>query len=100
MSACEICVYAREHGSWPDLKFTHCRDCHRTWPMRATTPHCTVCHRHFGGQRGFDRHIRFSAAGPVCTDPASLSPPLTLDEGGVWRSERPAAFQNRREGLR
>ncbi|MCP4307574.1 MAG: hypothetical protein GY788_22420 [bacterium] len=72
---CAPCAYAREHGWWgPDHRtetgqeLTHCRDCHRSWPMRSAEAHCKGCCQHFKSPRVSERH----RIAEECHDPRTL----------------------------
>ena len=45
--------------------------------------HCGVCHRTFGGLKGFDAHRRDSK----CADPKRLG--MVLSDRNVWRTPMP-----------
>lgn len=59
--SCDICAYAREHGSWPQHMLnknqTHCDGCHRSWGGYSRA-HCAVCHELFTSDGLATRHRR------------------------------------------
>lgn len=68
--------------------------CLRPTPFQA---HCSVCHRHFGGVTGFDKH----RVGGMCLDPGSFG---YVERDGIWREPmdhaKVAEFRNRVRGRR
>ena len=59
MADCEACSFASEHGHWGKTLpkgFTHCSDCHTSWPGTQVWGHCAACHVTFRGVITFDRH--------------------------------------------
>lgn len=81
-----------------------CTDrCLKPTPFQA---HCTVCHRTFGGVKGFDQHrhkIGHRTRGPmaICVDPGSFG---FVERDGVWREpmdhQKVAMFRARVGGKR
>lgn len=73
--------------------------CIRPTPFQA---HCSVCHRHFGGVRGFDSHRFTTDRGVrICLDPGTFG---FVERDGIWREpmdqEKVAAFRARVAGTR
>jgi len=62
-------------------KYT-CSSCPEWW-TGTRTAHCSVCHRTFGGERGFTMHRKNFA----CVAPEALG--LTQDAQGIWRMPAP-----------
>lgn len=74
---------------------SHCTDrCLRPTPFQA---HCSQCHRHFGGVKGFDRH----RVNGHCIDPGAFG---HVERDGIWREpmdhNKVAMFRARVEGKR
>lgn len=62
MSACVVCAYAAEYGSWPlSHRGTHCDHCHRSW-AGFKEAHCVavndgrVCCLHFSTDVLAEKH--------------------------------------------
>ena len=104
--SCDICDYARAHGSWPpSIKGTHCgldqrgpdHDCHRTWRSKVQS-HCAECHRHFGSNRAGDLH----RSKGKCHDPRDTERWETPN-GVIWGGKDSVALgarlQNARKGV-
>jgi hypothetical protein len=91
-TTCEICMYAKTHGSWPPThKGTHC-DCHRSW-SGFKEAHCAECHQHFSTDTLAERH----RIGSRCMSPLELQrlrtdsgkPVFRVTEsknGTIWRN--------------
>lgn len=95
---CDICAYAREHGSWPpDHVGTHCGfdgGCHRSWRSLAQS-HCLQCHRHFGSNAAGDAHrLR-----DECRDPKGFDVWPT-DAGPIFGGRDPVAAAERARAAR
>ncbi len=68
---CEACQSTAETGSWVKSipqGFTHCRDCHVTYPSSNRWGHCSVCHQTFSGSTAFDLHQRVGRDGDIAPD--------------------------------
>ena len=71
MTACIPCETAKRESWWADSiprGFTHCSDCHQTYPGSNRFGHCTRCHRTFAGTRAFDMHQRITKEGEIAPD--------------------------------
>jgi hypothetical protein len=56
---CEVCTNTAAHGWWGrslEAGFTHCRDCHVSYPGSQVSGHCRGCCNTFRGVRTFDAH--------------------------------------------
>lgn len=92
MTDCVPCANARDPkvGYWGVVGITHCRRCHRTWPLsRTREAHCPTCCAHFSSPSGFDAHLRPVGASPPCRPPGELRhkdgrPVLVQREDGTW----------------
>ena len=104
--SCPRCEHARAHGWWgPPHGLTHCRKCHRDWPLGSPQAHCVTCCAHFSTYGVADLHL--TATG--CRPPAEVTtktgePRLVLGEdahGAVWRmaGTRPMAFLGSEEAV-
>ena len=63
---CDACTHADREGWWGSTipsGFTHCRDCHETWPGSNRWGHCARCHETFNGIVAFDLHQRADSEG-------------------------------------
>lgn len=67
-----------------------CNNCQRPTPSQA---HCTVCHRTFGGIRGFDQHRSHGN----CLPPEALG---MVERGGIWRTPMEEGVAERLRGAR
>lgn len=75
---------------------TTCGACGRSWGGKSMC-HCGRCHRHFGGLKAFDAHIRVVSlsdeAGDneaTCTDPRPRKGVEWFqDESGTWKALDP-----------
>ena len=58
---CAPCTTACREGWWVGTvpkNFTHCRECHVTYPGSQRWGHCARCHETFSGVESFDLHQR------------------------------------------
>ena len=60
-TGCVPCDHGREHGFWgkgnlPDNTWTHCKDCHVSFPGTQRWGHCSGCCNTFSGITAFDAH--------------------------------------------
>jgi len=63
--ACPRCAHAGQHGWWgPPSRLTHCRACHRDWPMGSPQIHCVTCCAHFSTPRACDLHLTATGCQP------------------------------------
>ncbi len=71
MTACIPCETAKRESWWADSiprGFTHCSDCHQTYPGSNRFGHCTRCHRTFAGEKAFGKHQRVTEDGEITQD--------------------------------
>lgn len=69
---CQMCTNHKELGWWGFSGLTHCRMCHRTWPMTSKQAHCTVCCAHFSSPSAFDLHLGPYGQPVACLDPGTV----------------------------
>lgn len=87
--ACEICVYANEHGSWPtDHRGTHCRECHRSWSGKREV-HCAACCLHFSADSVADKHY----VRGQCLDPIDMLTRTAQNGDLLFRADQDARGQ-------
>lgn len=90
MTMCARCVHADALGWWgPPSGLTHCRRCHRDWPIGS--PAGSLCHlcAHFSTPGACDVHLTAVAWGPPaewCTKNVEARLVLGQDKyGPIWR---------------
>lgn len=121
MSGCEACATAARESWWGKsipAGFTHCSECHATFPGSDRYGHCAACHQTFSGRSSFDLHQRVTEDGGLTADcmcsviqssngeeslhgephvrkwtvGASTLVYKTAEWGGYWGQPRPEAF--------
>ncbi len=97
---CLRCTHVAEHGWWGGPRqLTHCRRCHRDWPMGSPQAHCVTCCAHFSTARAADLHLTATGCRlpGECKDKTG-QPRLVLGAdkyGAIWRmaGTKPAHWQ-------
>jgi hypothetical protein len=92
-TTCAVCAHAGEHGYWGDTipaNFTHCRDCHVTFPASNRWGHCSGCHQTFSGAESFDLHQRITGDGDIASDClCAVAMSTTVEESLLGESHQP-----------
>jgi hypothetical protein len=98
--SCARCAHANQHGWWgPPTGLTHCRKCHRDWPMGSPQLHCVTCCAHFSTSRACDVHLTATGCRPPGEGAGRAGrPQLVLGtdrHGAIWRlaGARPAHWE-------
>jgi len=85
---CAACTFSRIEGHWGKTippGYTHCRDCHATWPGGNKWGHCSRCHHTFAGITTFDRHHMAGLCDALVSVPTPTKETLPTWEGAhIW----------------